>query len=129
MLMTYPWPGNIRELASVIDRAAILGDGQRLEVAKALGTATGPTAVSPSAGLLCSKATARRCRPAEFCRWTPWCGSTSRPRSDGHFRPRGRSARRGPVAPNQSPHAPRPHAEAGHRLDGVPREVSTAGED
>ena len=58
MLMNYPWPGNIRELASVIDRAAILGEGRRLEVAKALGTATGPTAVSPSAGLSRSKATA-----------------------------------------------------------------------
>ena len=36
-LASYPWPGNIRELASVIDRAAILGEGKRLEVAKALG--------------------------------------------------------------------------------------------
>ncbi|HWV56717.1 MAG TPA: helix-turn-helix domain-containing protein, partial [Longimicrobiales bacterium] len=33
----YDWPGNIRELASVIDRAAILGGGVRLEVARALG--------------------------------------------------------------------------------------------
>jgi transcriptional regulator with GAF, ATPase, and Fis domain len=33
----YDWPGNIRELASVIDRAAILGNGERLEIAKALG--------------------------------------------------------------------------------------------
>ncbi|MEW4453005.1 sigma-54 dependent transcriptional regulator [Bremerella sp. JC817] len=37
LLRAYDWPGNIRELAAVIDRAAILGDGQRLEVAKALG--------------------------------------------------------------------------------------------
>jgi transcriptional regulator with GAF, ATPase, and Fis domain len=37
LLTAYPWPGNIRELAAVIDRAAILGDGKRLEVAKALG--------------------------------------------------------------------------------------------
>ncbi len=37
LLMEYAWPGNIRELASVIDRAAILGDGARLEVVKALG--------------------------------------------------------------------------------------------
>ena len=37
LLVTYPWPGNARELAAVIERAAILGNGQRLEVAKALG--------------------------------------------------------------------------------------------
>jgi formate hydrogenlyase transcriptional activator len=42
-LVNYPWPGNIRELGAVIDRAAILGNGERLEVAKALGIA-GPTA-------------------------------------------------------------------------------------
>jgi hydrogenase-4 transcriptional activator len=33
----YEWPGNIRELASVIDRAAILGRGGRLQIAQALG--------------------------------------------------------------------------------------------
>ena len=38
MLLKYPWPGNIRELGAVIDRAAILGNGQSLEVAEALGT-------------------------------------------------------------------------------------------
>jgi transcriptional regulator with GAF, ATPase, and Fis domain len=37
LLQGYPWPGNIRELATVIDRAAILGNGRRLEVATALG--------------------------------------------------------------------------------------------
>jgi hydrogenase-4 transcriptional activator len=37
MLMSYSWPGNIRELGAVIERAAILGNGQRLEVATALG--------------------------------------------------------------------------------------------
>jgi transcriptional regulator with GAF, ATPase, and Fis domain len=37
LLSTYSWPGNIRELAAVIDRAAILGEGKRLEIAKALG--------------------------------------------------------------------------------------------
>jgi hydrogenase-4 transcriptional activator len=36
-LQSYDWPGNIRELGAVIDRAAILGNGERLEVAKALG--------------------------------------------------------------------------------------------
>jgi hydrogenase-4 transcriptional activator len=37
LLTQYAWPGNIRELAAVIDRATILGVGQCLEVAKALG--------------------------------------------------------------------------------------------
>ncbi len=37
LLRTYDWPGNIRELGAVIDRAAILGDGHSLEIAKALG--------------------------------------------------------------------------------------------
>jgi transcriptional regulator with GAF, ATPase, and Fis domain len=37
LLQSYDWPGNIRELGTVIDRAAILGNGKGLEIAKALG--------------------------------------------------------------------------------------------
>jgi transcriptional regulator with GAF, ATPase, and Fis domain len=37
LLQSYDWPGNIRELGAVIDRAAILGNGTRLDVLKALG--------------------------------------------------------------------------------------------
>jgi transcriptional regulator with GAF, ATPase, and Fis domain len=37
LLKGYAWPGNVREMASVIERAAILGEGQRLEIAAALG--------------------------------------------------------------------------------------------
>ena len=37
LLRTYSWPGNVRELGAVIERAAILGDGKRLEISKALG--------------------------------------------------------------------------------------------
>src|SRR5207248_1193165 len=37
LLLAYPWPGNIRELGAVIDRAAILGNGERLDIAAALG--------------------------------------------------------------------------------------------
>lgn len=39
LLQSYDWPGNIRELGAVIDRAAILGDGHSLEFAAALGVA------------------------------------------------------------------------------------------
>lgn len=51
LLCNYPWPGNIRELGAVIDRAAILGNGRRLEVGTALGVSSAsrpvPTASQP----------------------------------------------------------------------------------
>jgi transcriptional regulator with GAF, ATPase, and Fis domain len=42
LLVAYPWPGNVRELIAVLERAVILGNGERLEVAKALGVAPAP---------------------------------------------------------------------------------------
>jgi len=42
LLSSYPWPGNIRELGAVIERAAILGDGKCLEIARALGAGKPP---------------------------------------------------------------------------------------
>jgi DNA-binding NtrC family response regulator len=50
-MMAYGWPGNVRELIAVIDRAAILGNGERLEVAKALGIAAAPSATAPGGSL------------------------------------------------------------------------------
>lgn len=50
LLASYNWPGNIRELASVIDRAAILGEGEYLAIAQALGlpgTAAGAPSPTP----------------------------------------------------------------------------------
>lgn len=38
VMLGYRWPGNIRELAAVIDRAVILGEGQRLDLRTALGS-------------------------------------------------------------------------------------------
>jgi transcriptional regulator with GAF, ATPase, and Fis domain len=38
-MVAYDWPGNIRELAAVVDRAAILGNGHSLEIRAALGMA------------------------------------------------------------------------------------------
>jgi hydrogenase-4 transcriptional activator len=37
ILASYSWPGNIRELGTVLDRAALLGTGRKLEITKALG--------------------------------------------------------------------------------------------
>lgn len=37
LLRAYPWPGNIRELAAVIDRAALLGRDGRLALSAAMG--------------------------------------------------------------------------------------------
>ncbi|MBI5154188.1 sigma-54-dependent Fis family transcriptional regulator [Candidatus Poribacteria bacterium] len=46
LLVAYPWPGNIRELQAVIDRAAILGGGRHLDIARSLGVLGTPDAVS-----------------------------------------------------------------------------------
>lgn len=37
LLQQYNWPGNIRELGAVIDRAVILGNGKKLEIRQAIG--------------------------------------------------------------------------------------------
>jgi transcriptional regulator with GAF, ATPase, and Fis domain len=47
LLAGYPWPGNIRELGAVMDRAVLIGQGRALAVAQALGpsaTLAGPGA-------------------------------------------------------------------------------------
>ncbi|MEZ4600781.1 MAG: sigma-54 dependent transcriptional regulator [Syntrophotaleaceae bacterium] len=48
-LMNYPWPGNIRELAAVIERAAILGNGSCLKIRQALGSEFCPHLEDPFA--------------------------------------------------------------------------------
>ena len=50
LLASYSWPGNIRELASIIDRAALLGNGRCLEVSKSLGLTSSLENRSKSAG-------------------------------------------------------------------------------
>jgi transcriptional regulator with GAF, ATPase, and Fis domain len=49
LLAGYAWPGNIRELGAVMDRAVLLGQGRALEVAKALGPAVSPAPARPAA--------------------------------------------------------------------------------
>jgi hydrogenase-4 transcriptional activator len=47
VLASYQWPGNVREMAAVMDRAVLIGQGRVLDVAAALGQ--GPrTASSPA---------------------------------------------------------------------------------
>jgi transcriptional regulator with GAF, ATPase, and Fis domain len=47
LIRSYAWPGNVREMGAVMDRAVILGEGRRLEVAAALGLT--PVVTSPAA--------------------------------------------------------------------------------
>jgi hydrogenase-4 transcriptional activator len=42
LLGQYRWPGNIRELAAVVDRAALLGSGHRLALEAAMGAHAAP---------------------------------------------------------------------------------------
>jgi transcriptional regulator with GAF, ATPase, and Fis domain len=43
MLTEYRWPGNVREMAAVMDRAVLIGQGRALSVAAALGLGTRTT--------------------------------------------------------------------------------------
>jgi len=56
LMQSYEWPGNVREMGAVMDRAVILGGGDRLEIARALGVLDsapvrrpGPDARAPDA--------------------------------------------------------------------------------
>ena len=46
LLQRYDWPGNVRELSAVIERAAILGEGGRLDIERSLGVAAQPSQLS-----------------------------------------------------------------------------------
>ena len=49
LLAAYRWPGNVREMAAVMDRAVLIGQGRELSVGAALGHSTPPAAVSREA--------------------------------------------------------------------------------
>src|SRR6187200_302475 len=46
LLTEYRWPGNVREIAAVMDRAVLIGQGQSLNVTAALGLSPRPSQAS-----------------------------------------------------------------------------------
>ena len=46
-LAAYRWPGNVREIAAVMDRAVLIGQGRSLDVTAALGLSPGPASTPP----------------------------------------------------------------------------------
>ncbi|HMP78278.1 MAG TPA: sigma 54-interacting transcriptional regulator [Pirellulaceae bacterium] len=50
-LLAYPWPGNIRELQNVIERAAILSSGSQLEIAADVLRPMSPSAAGGLSGV------------------------------------------------------------------------------
>ena len=48
-LTDYRWPGNVREIAAVMDRAVLIGQGRALSVTAALGLSTRPVNASAQA--------------------------------------------------------------------------------
>ena len=70
VLTDYRWPGNVREIAAVMDRAVLIGQGRALSVTAALGLSTRPVHASPRL----TEAAA----PSASSRWTRSSVVTSR---------------------------------------------------
>ena len=49
LLVAYQWPGNVREMAAVMDRAVLVGQGRELNVSAALGQSPRPPAIATQA--------------------------------------------------------------------------------
>ena len=107
-LQRYDWPGNLRELQNVVERAMIRSTGDVLEIDETFvgdgrqADAPGERAHAGRRGARAHRGRARRVRLA-----------------DQRHRARGREAR------PQAQHAPLPHEEAGHRTAGPPRLTSS----
>ena len=52
VLAAYRWPGNVREMAAVMDRAVLIGQGRTLDVAAALGHTPQPSSAAPQAAVV-----------------------------------------------------------------------------
>jgi transcriptional regulator with GAF, ATPase, and Fis domain len=63
-LLSYSWPGNVREFAAVMERAVILGKGHKLEIAVALGLG-GPARAAPPASASMASSEAKQSTPSD----------------------------------------------------------------
>jgi len=69
-LMAYSWPGNIRELQNVIERAAVLASGSTVVFDDSLGLPEDPAAQAVSAGTLEEAERAHILRVLKQVNWT-----------------------------------------------------------
>ncbi len=99
-LVRYPWPGNIRELQNVIERAVILSPGPSLQVP--LGDLQPAASAGPRAPTACAGHPGRR-------RTGPHPGRPARDRLGA-----GRPERRGGPAGDETDHSPIEDEEARH---------------
>ena len=121
-LVDHSWPGNIRDLQNVIERAAILADGNELLVNWALGPAP-PAAATQVAQLADAQASLRRnCRR--------WLARAAGPRTTAHRRGpeedarcHRRAAGRSSTIAAEAIHRPLSHPEARHPSVRVPPEL------
>ena len=116
--VAYPWPGNVRELIAVIERAVILGNGERLEVAKALGVRAGARAARAPRAARGRRAGAARARSRRSTAAMARHIEAALARTQ---RPDRGAARRGRAARHQPAHAARADAEARRGREPPPR--------
>ena len=65
VLAEYRWPGNVREMAAVMDRAVLIGQGHMLAVAAALGQGSGPVTAGAPVPLASGAAPAASIEPLD----------------------------------------------------------------
>ena len=115
-LAAYQWPGNVREMAAVMDRAVLIGQGRTLNVAGALGQGSFAAGSTSPASASMPDAGAGAHRPAR--RRDP---AAHRVGSRGDQWSSGGPAWRGAPAADQPAYTARPHAQAEDRLARFPQ--------
>ena len=98
VLAEYRWPGNVREMAAVMDRAVLIGQGQSLNVTAALGLSPRP----PSAPARVETATSAGIEPLD----TVIRRHIEAALAATHGRVEGRPARRGSFASTRTRSGP-----------------------